>query len=246
MYNYFNFPIAMLQDAFKIINYDERYYKKQLFEDIILICCYRYLKDNNLKINFENIREAGNYFKIELHYSVAQFKERGSELYYKHYGYSAENKIAPVGIQKKILYDFLENDKSEQEVITLLMFLGIKSIIGRKDKVKKTNNLFMFSRMAGFNSSIDDFSELPDYLIKYTKRRQRDKLFIELQANWGLKYYSLHNRGFYVSFNMTNKALTKYAEKRKASNKMKKIKLEQKTAKEEALHEMLVDGLFKD
>ena len=71
------------------------------------------------------------------------------------------------------------------------MFLGIKSIIGRKDKVKKTNNLFMFSRMAGFNSSIDDFSELPAYLIKYTKRYQRDKLIKELKLNWGLKYYSL-------------------------------------------------------
>ncbi len=59
---------------------------------------------------------------------------------------------AIVGISKTVLMDFLHNDKTVLQKATLLGYVAIKSIIGKKDYCK-TNNPMMLSRMDGSNKN---------------------------------------------------------------------------------------------
>ena len=56
-------------------------------------------------------------------------------------------------------------------------------------------------------------ADIDPTLKPFTSRYQLDKIKQELQLNWGLKYYSMKTRGFYVSFTMSLTELAKIAEK---------------------------------
>jgi len=210
---YFNFPICLLKDAIldiKPVMYDIAYY-------IV------YQKSTTFKSgnNKQKINEAAKYFGIEIfrieNLSIANIQKRGKLLID-----SIPEKTPTTGIKIKIWYDFLVNDKSDFEVVVLLAFLAIKSILGKSPKCK-TNIDFLFSRMSG-EAKGGNISEL---LIKYSTRRHFQKIINKLKLDWSLTYYSYHTTGFYVSFELDYNQLCLYAESRKNSNRLKKIKSEE-------------------
>lgn len=103
-------------------------------------------------------------------------------------------------IKTRILFDFRDHKKTEFEIVQLLAYCAIKSIIGKKE-YKKTNWKLIVSRMLGFKSSSDiDLSSYKNStLLKFNEKRYwQNKLREHLELEWKVKFYSNANRGFYV------------------------------------------------
>ena len=77
----------------------------------------------------------------------------------------------------------------------------------------KTNKSLISARMFGMAGSALANTQEQDYsteqlMKKYSKRYHMDNILLELQTNYGLKLYSSHSRGFYLSFSKTIDDLT--------------------------------------
>lgn len=126
-------------------------------------------------------------------------------------------------ISNSIIFDFYLNSKTQFEIDCFLCFAGIRSILQRKPFTKIVNS-YILARMAG-NAGVDD--ELPEWISKYQHRYHLDKVKTELQLNWGLKVYSTHVRGNYVSFTLELKELIYHAELKRKKYREKQL-IEQK------------------
>lgn len=157
----------------------------------------------------------------------------GMQLYKKYYS----EKAPFVGIEHEMMFDFYENKKTEFEIVCLMAFLALRSIIGHK-KYARTNFDLMFARMSGHNST-KEAEVLPNVLQPYQKEYRRNKVINALKKDWHLSYYSaIGIRGFYVSFDMSYSDLCKIAESKRPSSIMKAIKEDEKKAKAKVLKEL--------
>lgn len=73
---------------------------------------------------------------------------------------------------------------------------------------------------------------------KYSMRYHIDNVLLELQTNWGLKLYSDHSRGFYLSFTKSLEELAVISIKSKSKSKAKRLSQERAKAKEAALRKL--------
>ena len=73
---------------------------------------------------------------------------------------------------------------------------------------------------------------------KYSMRYHIDNVLLELQMNWGLKLYSDHSRGFYLSFTKSLEELAVICIENKSKNKSKFLSQERAKAKESALRKL--------
>lgn len=142
-----------------------------------------------------------------------------------------------VGISKTMWFDYYKNEKTDFEKVCLLGFLAIKSII-QNHPYAKIDNKFWLSRMDGNAKSVNDFFELSEALKPYANEYQTVKIKTELRNNWGLKTYSRHTRGFYVSFDITLEQLVFEAEKRRKSTIDKQYKLKENEAIKKAIQKL--------
>lgn len=157
----------------------------------------------------------------------------GMQLYKKYYS----EKAPFVGIEHEMLFDFYKNEKTEFEIVCLMAFLALRSIIGHK-KYARTNFDLMFARMLGFASvkNVGNSKVLDSYKTRY----KRTKIIDTLKKDWHLSFYSANDglRGFYVSFDMSYLDLCRMAESKRKSSIMKAIKEDEKKAKAEVLKEL--------
>lgn len=88
-----------------------------------------------------------------------------------------------------------------------------------------------------FNGSDSMGNKLTNSMLerKYANRYHIDKVLEELQLSWGLKLYSDHIRGMYVSFTKSLDDLAVINELSKKSNKRNNLKEQKRQAKEFAL-----------
>lgn len=88
-----------------------------------------------------------------------------------------------------------------------------------------------------FNGSNSMGNKLTNSMLerKYANRYHIDKVLEELQLSWGLKLYSDHIRGMYVSFTKSLDDLAVINELSKKSNKRNDLKEQKRQAKEFAL-----------
>lgn len=73
---------------------------------------------------------------------------------------------------------------------------------------------------------------------KYSMRYHIDNVLLELQTNWGLKLYSDHSRGFYLSFTKSLEELAVISIQSKSKSKAKILSQERVKAKESALKKL--------
>lgn len=73
---------------------------------------------------------------------------------------------------------------------------------------------------------------------KYSIRYHIDNVLLELQTNWGLKLYSDHSRGFYLSFTKSLEELAVISIEDKTKSKSKILSQERAKAKESALRKL--------
>jgi hypothetical protein len=117
-----------------------------------------------------------------------------------------------------LLFDYRDSEKNEFDIVQLLAFVSINSIIGLKS-FAKTNKGFILKRMFGEN--IND-----EILSKYEKRHHWEKLLFQLQLNWNINVYSNRTRGIWVSIGKKYplQKLIEHAENVKAKNSIENFK----------------------
>lgn len=208
---YLNFPVTILQGAFKEI--------RMTMSNIADYAGYVHTLTLDHGTDTKKMEDAGHFLDIKF-YNPDYAYRNGRNVYNLH-----PSNIPKVGISSKMLIDFYNNPKTEYEIAVLLAYLALKSIIGNKPYIKTTNE-FMIARMAGYSSVKDIPDPLPEALRRYTTRRMLDKIKFELQISWNVNLYGLYVRGFYVSFD--NKfnldKLAFEAEKRRKSTNEKQRK----------------------
>lgn len=222
---YLNFPVQLLQDAFRDI--------RQTMDDVMNYAGYAHTLKLEHGSNEKKMEDAGRYFGMTWGNARRSY-ERGKTL-----NDSIPQNSPMTGINKDVCFDFYDNHKTPDEIAVLLAFLAIKSIIGVKPYCKVTNG-YLLARMAGMAKAEDLPRPLPEPLAQYSTRRKLDKIKSELQLNWNVNIYGTHTRGYYVSidnkFDMNKLAFE--AEKRRKSTKEKLLKQRKDEARQKALSKL--------
>lgn len=143
------------------------------------------------------------------------------------------------GLEVKMFWNYYQKEKTNEEKATLLAFLAIKSIVGFMGWRKLGKQEIIFHRMAGFT---DCKSEIPDTIKPFCTRYKFDSIKKELQAHWGISFYSNHIRGLYIG-TISLQELALIAERRKLATKQKEAGLmaQQEAARKQALLTLGID-----
>lgn len=127
----------------------------------------------------------------------------------------------------KLLFEFRDKPKTEVELMEFAFYIGIKSILGKK-QVTKTNIRHILSRALGYKSvsAVPEKVLEGEIFIKYSKRYYYTKILKNLEASWYLKQYSKKIRGIYVSIgsDVTYEYIIRIAETGKKSYKENQVK----------------------
>jgi hypothetical protein len=205
---YLNIPVHMLKDLH--IN------SKRFFDDAFDVGFYLYSKTLT---GSEEKR-----YKDSLHFfGITQSNFRDGITTAKQFLNRIPDKYPTTGIEKDMLFDYYKNQKSDFDIICLSAFLGIKSILGKKP-YDKTNKALIHARMFGYVTAKELPAELTPLQKKYQIRWHMDKLLEELQINWHLKVLWNHNRGFYLSFDLSYDEMALLIEKDKQITKIQQLK----------------------
>ena len=146
-------------------------------------------------------------------------------------------------VKTNFLFEFRDFDKTEFEVMQLLAYIAINSILGKRESTK-TNNAHVLARMLGY-SSIKQVPENKTKLEKtifekYSHRYHIDKVLRELELNWKLLKYGNRTRGFYVSLggktNMDRLAII--AESRKKGERIAALKRQKSEARAKSVQHL--------
>jgi hypothetical protein len=217
---YFNFPIVLLQGAFENI--------RGAMGDIMDYAGFAHTLKLEYGSQQEKMLAAGEYFFIK--FSPTSYT-RGKELYD-----SIPENTPKAGIKKELCFDYYQNPKSCDDIVYLLAFLALKSMIGSKPYIKATNS-YLVARMAGIASVQEKLTAPETKLDAFFTRRKFDKVKLELQLNWHVCIYSHYTRGFYVSFEekFPLDKLVLEAEKHRATLKARQLQATKNAARENAL-----------
>ncbi len=226
---YYNFPLMMLNGMTNKTSKDKGRF--ETLNNILDYCIY----DTYLKYDYLNENEKENVIEKDLGINFGSFKNcitNGKKQYNKFF-----NSKVKVGLNSNIFWDYYKNDKTDFQIICLLGFLAIKSVLGSKPFCKMNNAIFL-SRMNGEEKTMQGFSKLPTGIKFFNTEYRLKKIKTELQDNWGLKHYARYTRGFYVSFTLSKEKLILEAEKRRRSNKENNRKDKEKEYLQKALQKL--------
>jgi hypothetical protein len=215
---YLNFPLPMLKTLYTDSN--------KFFDDIFDVAIFLYSKSLEGD-ELERYNEALEFLRCTQgnhNRGISNAKKILSDLPFKY---------CFTGIEKEMYFDYYKNAKSDFQIECLGAFLGIKSILGTKPFCK-TNKAHILARMFGYNT----FKDLPDKLTplqeKYKTRWHMDKILMELETGWFLKIISNHQRGMYISFDLSLEELALKSETIKEKNRIQQFKDQKKKAIEAA------------
>jgi len=205
-----NIPIALLPELYNNC--------REFCEKAMAVGVYLYSQKLNGDNDVQKFEDAAGYLNIRFGRGSENNIREAEEILFK-------TKGSPVvGIEIGMLFDYYQNPKTEFEIVCLGAFLGVKSIIGKKPYAK-SNKKMIFARMFGYKSP----KELPnkrymnDLQKKYFNRYQIDKILNTLQLNWGLKMLWNHNRGVYLTFDVSLEELAKITETDKRKAKLRQL-----------------------
>ncbi len=218
---YFNFPIQLL-NGFLIES-------KTGLNNILAYALYEHCLKLDYGTDIEKMNSSAEYFNVKLGNTKATLSN-GRQLYN-----SIPGNPPKVGLNTKIFWDYMDNEKTEFDKVQLLGFLACKSILQNKP-YWPLNNRFMWARMDGKPSPCEK-NELSVEMQKYANHYQARKLKVALEE-WGLQAYSCGVRGFFISINLTLDKLAIEVEKRKKSNKEKEYKMKVAEARRKALEQL--------
>ena len=154
----------------------------------------------------------------------------------------SENKIFPM-INLSHIWNYLKHPKTEKEIIQLLAFIAIKSIIGNQ-RCCKINKQHIVARMLGY-ASIKDIpekmdSKLAELLKKYSHRYHIDEILKALEREWNVQIYGSNMRGFYVGIRdkISLEEMITLAESNKKKHKDKLLKDKKRSIREKVIQQL--------
>jgi hypothetical protein len=205
---FLNIPVPML----KYLHTNSKSFLNDVFDVGI------YLYSKSLTGSEEKrYRDALKFLNITQGYIPGAIKNAKNVLY------KMPARYPVTGIEKDMLFDYYKNEKTDFDIACLGAFLGIKSIIGTKPYCK-TNKAFIHARMFGYTSAKELPKELTPIEEKYQIRWHMDKVLLELQMNWFLKMLSNHQRGMYLSFDISLDELALKSERIKQQTRIQAFK----------------------
>ena len=197
---YFNFPIQLIRGASKDIS--------KVCWDIICHSLYNYALKASALPTDEDFKMATDYYRMPIRdTSIKTALKNGRTLYD-----SIPSRSPIAGISSDVVLDYYQNDKSEFEIACFCAYAGVKSYLG-KDPCKKITNLTLLSRMSGYSTEKEMQENKPIMLSLYSTRWKIDKIKSNLKIKWGVKIYSRHTRGMWISTTMNLEELIIVAEK---------------------------------
>lgn len=222
---YLTFPIILLNNGITDI--------KECMSNAMDYCLYDEILRQQRSGSYNPINDAFDKLPIKW-YNEKKSIKNGQLLFD-----SIDENAPKTSINFDMIFDIYKNKKSEFEIVCFIAFSAIKSII-QKQKFKKITNEYLLSRMSGYSKTCKDINPL---LKKYASRYQLTKIKEELQLSWGLKYYAVKTRGFYVSFAMPLNTLAIMAERNNRKYKLKKLDNEIKEARMRAIEQVMREPL---
>lgn len=225
---YVNFPISLLSGAFENI--------ETVVDNIIHYAVYRHSLNLEIGGEIRRMRDSSNFFNVKFG-NIERSIERAKKIYC-----SVKKGTPFASVKLKMLWDYHDNQKKECEIACFCAFCAIKSSIGDKDYVK-TNKRLVVARMFGFTDieSLESISmqrigvKTENLIRKYSLRYHIDNVILELKKNWGLKLYSEHSRGFYLSFSLSVEELAVTCFEDKTDSKYKYLSKKKSKSHEYAL-----------
>lgn len=136
---------------------------------------------------------------------------------------------ARTGISRTVFWDYYNNEKSQWQIIELLGYLAIKSIVGKQPS-RKVGEKLLKARMSGLHAIKDGAidSSIEEFLTESKMRSLKTRLCL----NWGMKKSPTKARGFWVS--MGNKTslvgLIISSKVNSRKNKIKRLKEQEREA----------------
>lgn len=219
---YFNFPIQLIRGASVDIS--------KVCWDIICHSLYKQALAASAIPKEEDIKRAADYYRVPiLETSIKTALKNGRTLYD-----SIPSRSPIAGISSDVVLDYRQNEKSEFEIACFCAYAGVKSYLG-KDPYKKITNLTLLSRMSGYSSEREIQENNPIFLSLYSSRWKIDKIKSNLKMRWGVKIYSRHTRGLWVSTTMNLEELIIVAEKARKRYIEKTYKEQEEEALKRAL-----------
>lgn len=222
-FTHLNFPLPLLQDAHKDI--------KSVMDDIFDIGVYNLAIAIYGYVDFEHYKLAT--MKTGFTFPNKESSFNNAIILYNKYG----TNTPAIGLSTKIIFDYYKNPKDEFQISVLCAFCAVRSILGKK-RICKTNKVLILERMFGYCSAFPKPNNASGLFKKYSNRYHMDKVLNELELSWGLKSYSNHNRGFYLSFTAGLSELAKYCETNKKKTKLEQLRQAKNNAKQKALNEI--------
>lgn len=219
---FLDFPIVLLKEFL-----DD--YMKCLSD----IYCYAVFKMvYSEEARFEDLQEFVDVFGHD-HYSewTKAVEVNGRQLYDSFVG----TKHVWTGIHIETWLKFMRSNRSEFDIVCLLAYLSLKSIV-QMDKLKfSISNEFLMSRMAGSERSIP-IEQVPITIQKHLKNKSRKKsrLFEVLEDSYGVVRPSGNTRGIVCSLTLSKKELELEVLKRNYQKSKEFRNLKALEAKEQA------------
>jgi len=284
-----NFPITILQEAFKNI--------RETVDNIMDYATYKHSLGLEFGNENQRMKEAAHFFNIKFG-NIERVMQKAKEIH------DSVKKGTPfASVRLKMLWDYYDNPKKETDIACFCAFCAIKSILGNKEYIK-TNKSLVIARMFGLIDSKNEetqekvfsassahryinsrggcvgvtqitgairsgelmaekstsgyeikeanlikwavkYADIPEpdntaeqLMQKYSMRYHIDNVLLELQTNWGLKLYSDHSRGFYLSFTKSLEELAIISIESKSKSKAQLLSQARTKAKESALRKL--------
>lgn len=187
----------------------------------------------NKAIRYYQIRKAYKFLGIIGNYHDCLTEDEKIE------GKIPEHEPYP-SINKDLVFDFRDNNKTEFELMQFAFYIAFRSIIGKQEYCR-TNKKMILSRALGY-CNITQFSQENNSIInslyaKYNKRYHFRNVLNQLELKWGIITYSYHIRGMYVGLRekITLDDMAFFAERNKKRYKIEQLKKEKYDARINAI-----------
>jgi hypothetical protein len=145
-----------------------------------------------------------------------------------------------VMINRDHAFNFRDSEKSEFELMTFAVYLGIRSILGEKSYCKTTKQMIL-ARAFGFKDHSELMMNKPKLYDKYNNRYWFDKVLAEIEnGNWNIITYSYRMRGLYIGYSkkISLEKLIEKVESKRAKSKVEGLKKKKQLIRKNIIENM--------
>ncbi|MBP7269854.1 MAG: hypothetical protein KBB38_06110 [Bacteroidia bacterium] len=168
---------------------------------------------------------------------IKEFTKQARRIFDEHRGMDITTSL-----RTTVIFDYMTSKKKKpKDDLELLVYTAFKSIGGKRG-YGKTNNLFLWSRMAGLRTAVNCPEELPQAIRDRVATRTKTNTLKEaLELRWHVKFYGNRMRGFTFTLNERKcslEALIEWTTTKQIKNARALLKREKMEAERRVLQKM--------